>query len=209
MNFYSDEIVNTIVDGNLEQISTKMEEFYQKIFELFYGYSHRVICPNYVFTLLTDLRNKIVFRCIDTEFNIENCPSMLIYHKHYDKMTDELAYYILMICTKPKFKKYGYASKMLDDFIQHIKRTHEQSEHKFKDIKVILSSVETAVTFYETYGFRWTREPITNHKILMRYEKYDAEKEYFILELSLFPLSKTIPTTTVSTIISTTVPNNS
>lgn len=205
MNFYSDEIVNKIIDGDIEQIYPKMEEFYQKIFELFYDYSHRVICPNYIFTLLADLKNKIVFRCIDTEFNIENCPSILIYHKHYNRSTDELAYYILMICTKPKFKKYGYASKMLDDFIQHIKRIHEQSEHKFKDIKVILSSVETAVTFYETYGFKWTRAALTDHKTLMIYEKYDAEKEYFILELSLFPLSTTIP----STIVSTITPNNS
>lgn len=199
MNFYSDEIVNKIIDGDIEQIYPKMEEFYQKIFELFYDYSHRVICPNYIFTLLADLKNKIVFRCIDTEFNIENCPSILIYHKHYNKSSNELAYYILMICTKPKFKKYGYASKMLDDFIQHIKRTHEQSEHKFKDIKVILSSVETAVTFYETYGFKWTRAELTDHKTLMIYEKYDAEKEYFILELSLFPSSITISTTMSST----------
>lgn len=199
MNFYSDEIVNKIIDGDIEQIYPKMEEFYQKIFELFYDYSHRVICPNYIFTLLADLKNKIVFRCIDTEFNIENCPSILIYHKHYNKSSNELAYYILMICTKPKFKKYGYASKMLDDFIQHIKRTHEQSEHKFKDIKVILSSVETAVTFYETYGFKWTRAELTDHKTLMIYEKYDAEKEYFILELSLFPSSTTISTTMSST----------
>jgi predicted GNAT family N-acyltransferase len=74
---------------------------------------------------------------------------------------------------------------MLDDFIRHIKEAHNNSEHKFKDVKVVLSSVETAVTFYETYGFRWTREPLTDHPTLMRYEKYEENKEYFILELSI------------------------
>lgn len=183
MNFYSEEIINKIIDGDIEQIIPKMEGLYYDTFRLFCSYAHHVICPNYILSLLLDTKNKIVFRCIDTEFNIENCPSILIYHKHYNKTTNELAYYILMICTKPRFKKYGYASKMLDDFIGHIRQEH--SEHKFNDVKIILSSVESAVTFYETYGFRWTREPITNHKTLMKYEKYDETKEYFILELSL------------------------
>lgn len=186
MNFYSDEIINKIVDDdNIDQLVPKMEELYSDIFRLFCSYAHRVICPNYILTLIMDLKNKVVFRCMDTEFNIENCPTILIYHKHYNKLTNELTYYILMICTKPKFKKYGYASKMLDDFIGHIKETHNNSEHKFKDVKVVLSSVETAVTFYETYGFRWTREPLTDHPTLMRYEKYEEDKEYFILELSI------------------------
>ena len=85
-----------------------------------------------------------------------------------------------MICTKHKFKKFGYASKLFDDFIQHIK-----DKYKSKNCKIILSSVETAVTFYESYGFRWTRESLNKHKTLMKYEKYDEEKEYFILELCI------------------------
>ena len=88
-----------------------------------------------------------------------------------------------MICTKPKFKKFGYASKLSDDFIQHIKNKH-CADSAFK-IKIVLSSVESAVTFYESYGFKWTRESLTNHKTLMLYEKYEEKKEYFMLELEL------------------------
>ena len=88
-----------------------------------------------------------------------------------------------MICTKPKFKKFGYASKLLDDFIQTIKNKH-CADSAFK-IKIVLSSVESAVTFYESYGFKWTRESLTNHKTLMLYEKYEEKKEYFMLELEL------------------------
>ena len=84
-----------------------------------------------------------------------------------------------MICTKNKFKKFGYASNLLDDFIKYIK----DKITTFKKIKIVLSSVETAVTFYESYGFRWTRESLTEHDTLMRYERYEEDKEYFILEL--------------------------
>jgi GNAT superfamily N-acetyltransferase len=188
-NFYSEDILNDILDhADIENILPKMEEIYQAIYRLFCNYTHNVICPNYILTLLADQTNKIAFRCIDMEFNIENCPSILIYHRHYNKESKELIYYILMICTKPKFKKFGYASKLLDDFIQNIKNKHaQQSEIQtpYNKIKIILSSVETAVTFYEIYGFKWTRALLTNHRTLMRYEKYDKDKEYFILELDI------------------------
>ena len=52
-----------------------------------------------------------------------------------------------------------------------------------KKIKIILSSTEESVLFYESYGFRWTRESLADHPLLMIYEKYEEEKEYFILEL--------------------------
>ena len=51
--------------------------------------------------------------------------------------------------------------------------------------KMVLSSVETAVLFYENYGFRWTRESLDKHPALMQYETYDPSKEYFILEYYL------------------------
>ena len=165
----------------------QMDKLYEDTFNLLYNYTYNVICPKYIYTLLLDQKNKIAFRCIDTEFRIENCPSILIYHRYYDKKTKELFYYILMICTKPKFKKFGYASKLLDDFIQHIKMKHSQSEIQtpYNKIKIALSSVETAVTFYETYGFKWTRALITEHKTLMRYEKYDEDKIYTVMEFNI------------------------
>jgi len=188
-NFYSEEILNDIIDHNaIENILPKIANLYEDIYNLFCNYAHNVICPIYIQRLLEDDTNKIAFRCIDMEFNIENCPSILIYHRYYNKESKELIYYILMICTKPKFKKYGYASKLLDDFIQHIKNKHaRQSEIQtpYNKIKIILSSVETAVTFYEKYGFKWTLSLLTNHRTLMRYEKYDENKEYFILELDI------------------------
>ena len=47
---------------------------------------------------------------------------------------------------------------------------------------MVLSSLETSVIFYENYGFRWTRESLDNHPLLMQYETYEENKEYFIME---------------------------
>jgi len=71
----------------------------------------------------------------------------------------------------------GYASGLIDDFVSHIRETvHDRC-------KIVLSSLETAVTFYEQYGFKWMRTPLSDYPVLLRYELYEAEKEYFIMEL--------------------------
>ena len=176
MNFYSDDVINHIIDNEaVEDIIPMISLFREDIYKLFYKYSHHVICPNYIQFLLQDDSNKIAFRCIDTDFILENCPSILIYHK--DVSTKEITYYILMICTKHKFKKHGYASALLDDFIIYLNNKHKQTAYT-----IVLSSVESAVTFYESYGFKWTRESLINYPLLMQYEKYEEDKEYFILK---------------------------
>ena len=186
-NFYVEDMVNKIIDNDdIETILPKINDFYNEIFSLIYTYSHHTISPNYIARLLVDETNKIAFRCIDMEFRLENCPSILIYRKYYKKETNEIIYYMLMICTKQKFKKFGYASKLLDDFIQYIKNKHTENRDNFSKIKIVLSSVESAVTFYELYGFKWIRdESLSSHKILMQYEKYEEGKEYFMMELCI------------------------
>ena len=87
-----------------------------------------------------------------------------------------------MICTKHKFKKHGYASALLDDFIIYLNDKHKRNAYT-----IVLSSVESAVTFYESYGFKWTRESLTNYSVLMQYEKYEEDKEYFILKYTGHP----------------------
>jgi len=189
MNYYSDEVVHEIIDNDpLEDIIDNIEILYTKIARLFYNYSHHSVSPAYTMPLLHDIKNNVVFRCMDnTEFNIDNCPSLMIYHRK--KMPTFITYYILMICTKPRFKSFGYASKLLDDFIKNVRDKHmaenTNTSSSSSKIKIVLSSLESAVTFYESYGFKWMNEPITNHPTLLRYEKYDKEKEYFIMELCI------------------------
>lgn len=184
MNFYSVDIMNDIIDhSKIDEIIDKTNEFKQLVGYILQLYSFHNIHQKYIEYLLSDEKVKIAFYCMDFEFCIFNCPTLLLYRKHNDKVKNEIKYYILLICTKHKFRNQGYASKILDGLIERVKK--ENSGKKDKKIKIILSSVEEAVLFYESYGFRWTRESLADHPLLMCYEKYDKEKEYFILEFQI------------------------
>ena len=102
-------------------------------------------------------------------------------------MNQIICYYILFTCTKRSFRGQGYASRLLDELKQRIK---EENNNTVVPVKIILSSIEDAVTFYEDYGFRWTRQSIKDYPILMKYEFYEKNKEYFILEY-VFPTEQT------------------
>jgi GNAT superfamily N-acetyltransferase len=177
MNFYSEDIISNLDSPEKEQ------EFRDNSEKIIQRYLQRDIRSEYISNLFTDPKNKWVFYCMDFEYSIDNCPSVLVYHKYIDKKQNELKYYILLICTKHQFKKQGYASKLLDGFLERVKQENTHSE--FSHIKIILSSIEESVLFYESYGFIWTTDTLLDHKILLKYEKYEKDKEYFILQLTL------------------------
>lgn len=177
MNFYSEDIISNYDSPE------KKQEFRDNSEAIIQRYLQRDIQSKYISNLFTDPKNKWVFYCMDFEFSIDNCPSVLVYHKYIDKKKKELKYYILLICTKHQFKKQGYASKLLDGFIERVKQENINSQ--FSQTKIILSSIEESVLFYESYGFIWTIDTLLDHKILLKYEKYEKDKEYFILQLSL------------------------
>jgi GNAT superfamily N-acetyltransferase len=185
MNFYSEDIVNDIIDNSpLEDIIEKLNDFKVTSRYIFLKYAGISIGPAYTDAMVKNEKNSLVFYCLDTDFDIYNCPSIMIYRKYSNRETNELIYYILLICTKSKFKGMGYASKLLDGFIERVK-TETEKYRDTKKIKIALSSVEEAVTFYESYGFKWTRKSLLDHKPLTWFEYYDKEKEYFIMELDI------------------------
>ena len=182
MNFYSDKIINDIIDNKpIENIIDIIETFIDTSYNKITKYSLDSISYKYIYTILTNKKNIIAFYCMDNEFAIDNCPSIAIYSKCKSSYTHEIRYYILALCTKRKFRGQGYASKLLDNFINKIK--DENKNNNEHTIKIILSSLEESVLFYESYGFKWTREELVDHNVLMNYEKYDNNKEYFIMEL--------------------------
>ena len=190
MNFYSDIIVNDIIDNKpLEDVLELIENFIEETFNVIARYSSKNIHCKYIFNVLSNKKNVIAFHCLDNEFSISNCPSILVYRKfnYYDKIKSiyELRYYILIACTKRQFRNQGYASKLLDGLKERIKKENEYKENDELKLKIILSSVEESVIFYETYGFKWTRESILDHPFIMRYERYEKEKEYFIMEMEI------------------------
>lgn len=184
MNFYSDHLLANIIDNTpLDNLIETTDSFKEGCNRVIKRYSNNTIYHRYVDWILNDPHTVVALYCIDHEFSIQNTPSILVYRKV--TYNHEVRYYILLICTARKFRSAGYGTLLLNEFQRRIR-----SETK-KPTKIILSSIEEAVLFYEAYGFKWTREPIQNHPILLSYEYYDPEKEYFILELHLGPNGET------------------
>jgi GNAT superfamily N-acetyltransferase len=186
MNFYSDVILNDIIDNYpMDTLIDSIEKFGEGCFNKIARYSYNNIHHKYIYNVLGNTKNVVAFHCIDNEFNINNCPSILVYRKH--RVNDhEIRYYILIACTQRKFRNQGYASKLIDGLVERIKNENRDNlQNTENTIKIILSSVEESVVFYETYGFKWTRQPITEHEMLTRYERYDPKKEYFIMEYTI------------------------
>lgn len=186
MNYYSEDITNNIIDNSkIEDILEKLEDFKDDVKMLFYYFSFYEISFDYIDALLNDDKNKYAFRCIDnSEFDIRNCPSGMVYRRHKNSAKKEIVYYLLMICTKQRFKKLGYASALLDDFIKRVKKDNASLMPEYK-VKIELSSLDTVVSYYEHYGFKLKSNKITDCPLLMRYEKYEKDKDYFIMELEI------------------------
>lgn len=184
MNFYSDDIINDIIDNQpLDKIIDLIQNFGEDCFNAIARYSYSHIHHKYIYNVLGNRKNIVAFHCLDNEFSINNCPSMLVYRKCKSTCgsQNEIRYYVLIACTKRKFRGQGYASKLIDGVVERIKE--ENGDNPETTIKIILSSVEESVIFYENYGFKWMRESITDHPMLMRFERYEEKKEYFIMEL--------------------------
>lgn len=181
MNFYSKDIINCIIDTSpIEDILSNIDDFYEKTANLLVQYSSKVVAIDYINSLLINRNNNIVFHCMDNEFNINNCPSILIYKTSYNKTTNENNIYILLICTSRKFKNLGFASKLLDDFIIYCKE-----KFKFTKNKIVLSSLYSSVPFYNSYGFEWSDDKIVQHRTLLQYETYEKDYDYVIMTLNI------------------------
>lgn len=181
MNFYSDNVLNQLVSKcPLENIDDAISQFEIDVKLLFAYLAKNTINLYYIKNILNDKTNKIVFRCMDTTFSITSCPSAMIYRRN--QTPTSIDYYMLLICTKQKYKNMGYATLLLHDFIEHIRKTHKNTH---KEVKIILSSLEAAVTYYEKVGFVWTKKAITDYPLLMQYEKYEENKEYFMMEYNV------------------------
>jgi hypothetical protein len=181
MIFYSDEIINHMIDtGDVNTMIDEIKQFIETTRFIITRYSIHSISHNYTDTVISSGENVVVYYCFDDEFSIFNCPSLMIYNRYYDKQTQEIIYFVLLTCTKNGFRNMGFASKLFDGLKERICK--EKKKYKNIRSKMVLSSLETSVIFYENYGFRWTRESLDKYSLLMQYETYEANKEYFIME---------------------------
>jgi len=140
------------------------------------------INQNYLDNILADNKNQIIFSCIDCKFSLSNITSILIHHK--TKSTDIIKYYILLLGTHERFRKFGYGKIILDEFIHWIKISKISKKLEIKK-KILLKSLESSMGFYLSIGF--VQAELKSNKLFYKYEtdnelKSNPEK---ILELVL------------------------
>jgi GNAT superfamily N-acetyltransferase len=145
-----------------------------KLFELFCDFKTS-ICENYVINLFNNrYKYKIVLYSIDNPFSIiENCPCGLIYKVHKSK--GKVYICIMFIATKFRFRKYGYATIFIQEFIENIR-----NKYNCNDVVIILDSLDPAVTFYEKIGFKWIITEET-HCSMFNIEKEDKNNHFIMV----------------------------
>ena len=149
MIFFGKDIINNIVDTTpIENLADKFDEFKNDVEMIFTYFAFKSIDIAYIQNLLNYETNQVAFYCMDHEFDVRSCPSCMMYSKQVDHNT--IIYYIMIICTQQRFKKLGYATMLLDGFMQ---RVREETKNTQKKVKIVLSSLDEVVSYYQKYGF--------------------------------------------------------
>jgi ribosomal protein S18 acetylase RimI-like enzyme len=175
---YQEDIITTIeelsppddLDENLRYYAKSVIRFYKKI--------TKDLNYVYIIGLLENEENKIVFYNLNTNpiFDFDGCASSIIYN--IVTSNNRLTCYILVLNTTPKYRNNGYATKLLNEFADDIKKKYSE----FTDIRFVLSATDESFTFYEKNNFVLLEDDLTAHPILSKYEKYDKRKLYYIFE---------------------------
>ena len=132
----------------------------------------------YIYNLLSDEKNSIVFYSFDSEnIDINNFPCGLIYN--VEENENNLNIYIMFIATKYGYRSCGYASDFIKEFMTFIKNKYNNREN----IMIILDSIEKSVLFYEHIGFKWITTYEYNKKLHIL---DDDELEHFVMCYNLY-----------------------
>jgi predicted GNAT family N-acyltransferase len=183
MIFFSEDIKNKIVDTTpLDEIMDKLEEFKNDIQMIFTYFNYGSIGIDYIENLLKYESNRTAFYCTEDTFVIRSCPSCMIYSKQNKKNCDTIMYYIMVISTDKEFRGQGYATKLLNGFVEKVK---DETKTSPKKVKIVLSSLDEVVSYYQKYGFEAVDCSFENYPYFKCFEKFDEEKIYTVMELDI------------------------
>ena len=183
MIFFSENIKNKIVDTTpLDEIMDKLAEFSNDVEMIFTYFNYGAIGIDYIQNLLKYETNKTAFYCNEDTFVIRSCPSCIIYSKQNKKNSDTILYYIMVISTDKEFRGQGYATKLLNGFVEKVK---EETLTSPKKVKIVLSSLDEVVSYYQKYGFEVVDCSFENYPYFRCFEKFDEEKIYTVMELDI------------------------
>ena len=170
MIFYSEDIIKGF------ETQEQIDGFNADVEMIFTYFTYPKISLDYIRICKT---NHAAFYCINNDkFVIRNCPSCMIYSRGEIADCSYNYYYILLMCTHRRFKNMGYATMLLDGFIESVKHSNADKKTKF-----ILSSVDEAVSYYQCRGFVAVDYSLENYPELMRFEKFEKDKMYTVMEM--------------------------
>ena len=177
MIFYSEDIIKGL------KTQEQIDAFQADVEMIFTYFAYPKISLDYIGALLQCKTNRVAFYCMDDDkFDIRNCPSCMIYSLGTISDCSYNNYYILLICTHRRFKSMGYATMLLDGFIESVKSCNASDQ---KGSKIILSSVDEAVSYYQCRGFVAVDDSLENYPELMRFEKFEKDKMYTVMEIEI------------------------
>lgn len=122
---------------------------------------------------------EIVFYSNNSTKSINNNLGIIIYTKStniYNKQKKNNIY-LLLLCIKKKYRKFGYGKVFLEEFIDYIKNLNNN------DKTIVLHPLISSVYFYKTFGFSEIIDKPYNYKKLFKFEKYN--KDISLLSLNL------------------------
>jgi predicted GNAT family N-acyltransferase len=88
----------------------------------------------------------------------------------------------MVISTQKEFRGNGYATALLNGFVE---RVRSETVNTPKKVKIILSSLDEVVSYYQKYGFEVVDCSFDNYPYFKYFEKYDDDKIYTIMELNI------------------------
>lgn len=164
LNKYDNNTYNYYYKLGLEQIIPILKEYADTINETFL---EKLIYQDDI---------DIMFYSSNTEFALKNCQGIIIWTKTLNSSKEEKIY-LLLLCIQKYYRKYGYGTVFLQEFIEFIKIQNTKSK------RIILHSIETSVNFYKSVGFTEVPDKPSNYKKLFKFEKYN--KKALLLNLQL------------------------
>ena len=149
---------------SFDEFKSKGLEQFSKLFVFYFS----GINQNYTGNILNSDKTQILVSCIDNKFHIKNITSILIFHKTIAQ--DFVKYYILLLGTHERFRKYGYGKIILDEFIEFVKKSNKSN----KKIKILLKSLAASMVFYLSNGF--IKSELKSNRLFYKYETIEELK---------------------------------
>ena len=159
---------NSTESISFNEFKLKGLEQFSKIFPFYFS----GINQDYIQNILNSNKIHILISCMGCNFDIKNITSILIYHKTIS--SNLIKYYILLLGTHERFRKYGYGKVILDEFIEFVKKFNKSE----KKIKIILRSLESSMGFYLSNGFVHSESELKSNRLFFKYESSNELKLY-------------------------------